>query len=147
MRVARLGLMVGLLGALLLAPIASAATQTTVIQIHNVFGVTETFTTNGGILCASGTSVTDPISFAGGGAQGRGVFTFHLTKTLTCTDGSGSFQILVNAATAPSSPGTLGGFAVKGGTGAYATLQGAGSLVGTNTDVGIDDVYTGRLTN
>ncbi len=73
--------------------------------------------------------------------------TFHLIKTLTCDDGSGTFQILVNASTAPSSPGTLGGFSVVGGTGDYTGLRGAGSLVGTNTSSGIIDVYMGRLTN
>jgi hypothetical protein len=29
----------------------------------------------------------------------------------------------------------------------YTGLRGAGTLVGTNTDDGIDDVYTGRLHN
>jgi hypothetical protein len=91
--------------------------------------------------------VTDPVFVAGFGRMGRGVGTFHLIKTLTCDDGSGTFQILVNAAAAPSSPGTLGGFAVVGGTGDYAGLRGAGSLVGTGKDGGIVDVYTGTLTN
>lgn len=147
MRVLQFGTMVGLLGALLVAPIASAAPATTVIQIHIVFGVSEEFTASGGVVCDAGTAVTDPIVARGFRGNGAGVGTFHLVKTLICADGSGTFQILVNAATAPPSPGTLGGFVVVGGTDDYAGLRGAGSLVGTGSETGIDDVYTGRLTN
>jgi len=146
MRILRLGSTIGLLLALLVAPVASAAAPpTTVLTIDIVFGVSEDFTATGGVICESGTAVTDPVFIAGFGRMGRGSGTFHLIKTLTCDDGSGTFQILVNAATAPSSPGTLGGFAVVGGTGDYTGLRGAGSLVGTFTDDGIIDVYTGML--
>lgn len=148
MRVSRFGLAIGMLIALALAPTASAAAPpVTVLQIDIVFGVSEDFTATGGVLCDSGTAVTDPIFAAGFGAKGRGVGTFHLIKTLTCDDGSGTFQILVDASTAPTSPGTIGGFAVVGGTGDYTGLHGAGSLVGTATNGGIIDVYMGRLTN
>jgi hypothetical protein len=147
MRMLRLGSTIGVLLALLVAPMASAAAPpTTVLTIDVVFDVSEEFTATGGVICESGTAVTDPVFVAGFGRMGRGVGTFHLIKTLTCADGSGMFRILVNAATAPSSPGTLGGFTVVGGTGDYAGLRGAGSLVGTGTDVGIMDVYTGKLT-
>ena len=147
MRRLGLGSTIGVLLVLLVAPMASAAAPpTTVLTIDVVFEGTETFTATGGVICESGTAVTDPVFIAGFGRQGRGVGTFHLIKTLTCDDDSGTFQILVDAAGAPSSPGTLGGFAVVGGTGDYTGLRGAGSLVGTGTDVGIMDVYTGRLT-
>ena len=145
MRAQRLGLTVGLVGALLLAPSASAATATTTIRIDIVFDVSEEFTTTGGLLCDSGVAITDPIFAKGFGAKGRGNGTFHLTKTLVCDDGSGTFQILVNAA--QSATGTVGGFAVVGGTGNYTGLRGGGSLVGTYTPEGLTDVYTGRLTN
>ena len=148
MRGSRLGSTIGLLGALLLAPVASAAAPpVTTIQIDVVFGESEDFTTTGGVLCPSGTAVTDPVFIAGFGRQGAGAGTFHLIKTLTCDDGSGTFQILVNAGTAPNSSGTVGGFTVVGGTGAYTGLQGAGSLIGTFTEGGIIDVYTGYLVN
>jgi hypothetical protein len=149
MRIARYGSTIGLLVALLIAPTASAAAPVvTVLRIDIVFGAntTEDFTATGGVLCESGTAVTDPVFAAGFGAMGRGVGTFHLIKTLTCDDGSGTFQILVDASTAPSSPGTLGGFSVVGGTGDYVGLRGGGSLVGTSTGNGIIDVYMGRLT-
>ncbi len=146
MRSLWLGSALGMLLVLLVAPMASAAAPpTTVLTIDVQFESGETFTATGGVICDSGTAVTDPVFVAGFGRMGRGVGTFHLIKTLTCDDGSGTFQILVNAATAPSSPGTLGGFAVVGGTGDYAGLRGAGSLVGTGTDGGITDVYTGTL--
>ena len=146
MRILRLGSTIGVLLALLVAPMASAAAPpTTVITIDVVFDVAETFTATGGVICDSGTAVTDPVFVAGFGRMGRGVGTFHLVKTLTCDDGSGTFKLLVDAAAAPSSPGTLGGFAVGRGTGDYTGLRGGGSLVGTATDGGIIDVYTGNL--
>jgi len=148
MRSSRLGLTIGVLLALVVAPMASAAEPlTTVLTIDIVFDVSEEFTATGGVICESGTAETDLHGFTTGGVQGRGVLSFHLVKTLTCDDGSGTFQILVNAPTAPSSPGTLGGFAVVGGTGDYTNLRGAGSLVGTATEDGIVDVYMGKLTN
>jgi hypothetical protein len=148
MRARRVGLSFGLLAALLIAPTASAAPPVTAITIDVDFTTGETFTATGGVVCDSGVAVTDPVFGAGGGRQGRGVFSFHLIKTLTCDDGSGSFMIRVNAATAPTSPGTIGGFAVVGGTGDYSGLHGAGSLVGTRlSETEILDVYTGRLSN
>lgn len=147
MRARRLGLVLGLLGVLAVAPAASAAPPVTVLRIHVVFGVSETFWTDGSVVCPTGSALSDPVAIRGGGAQGRGVATFHLIKTLTCADGSGTFQILVNAAGTRTSPGTVGGFAVVGGTGDYTSLQGAGTVAGTFFDGGIDDVYVGQLSN
>jgi hypothetical protein len=146
MRILRLGSALGVLLALLVAPMASAAAPpTTVLTIDVLFDGPETFKATGGVICDSGTAVTDPVFVAGFGRMGRGVGTFHLVKTLTCDDGSGTFKILVDAAAAPSSPGTLGGFAAGRGTGDYVGLHGAGSLVGTAKEGGIIDVYTGKL--
>ena len=145
MHLRRLGFVAGLLAALAIVPVASAATPVSTISIHVIFGGSETFTTTGGVLCPDGVAVTGPFMGAGGGSKGAGNFTFHLIKTLTCTDGSGTFQIKVEAANTRKAPGTVGGFAVVGGTGAYASLSGAGSLVGTGFDGGVDDLYTGRL--
>ena len=106
MRILRLGSTIGLLLALLVAPIASAAAPpTTVLTIDIVFDVSEDFTATGGVICASGTAVTDPVFAAGFGRMGRGAGTFHLIKTLTCDDGSGTFQIRVNAGSSPNSTG------------------------------------------
>ena len=148
MRTRRLGLAFGLLATLLVAPTANAAPSLTTITIDVDFISGETFTATGGVVCDSGVAVTDPVFVAGGGRQDRGVFTFHLIKTLTCDDGTGSFMIRVDAATAPTSPGTIGAFAVVGGSEDYSRLRGAGSLVGTiESETEIIDVYTGRLSN
>lgn len=141
----RLGLVAGLIAALAIAPVALAAPPETTIVIDIEFEVSETFTATGGVVCDSGTAVTDPVFIAGFGRQGRGVGTFHLVKTLTCDDGSGWFQLLVNAAGAPNTEGTIGGFSVVGGSEAYASLRGGGQILGTFTETGIIDVYTGYL--
>jgi hypothetical protein len=147
-RARRLAALIGIAGAALWAPVASAAVPVTTITINVVFGGAETFTATGGVVCDSGTAVSDPVSVVGGGRQGRGVFTFHVVKTLTCDDGSGTFKLLVDAAGSPTSSGTVGGFAAGQGTGDYVGLHGGGTLVGTSfpDGSGVTDVYTGRLT-
>jgi hypothetical protein len=104
MRARRIGATIGVLGALLATPIASAAPATeSVITIEVIFDGPETFTATGGVVCESGTATTE--GFANfGGRKNRGVFTFHIVKTLTCDDDSGTFKLLVNAATSPNSP-------------------------------------------
>ena len=146
MRTARVAAVIGILGALITAPSAFAGTTESTISIHIVFGnpATETFTTTGGLLCPKGTAVSDPFFQTFGGRQNRGNFTFHLVKTMTCDDDSGTFKILVDAASTPT--GTVGAFAAGEGTGGYVGLHGAGHLVGTAFDGGLDDLYTGRLT-
>jgi hypothetical protein len=156
MRTLRLGLTIGMLGALLLAPAAYAAQSHVVIVIDIAFDDpntqviepnTEAFTAFGDINC-SGVAITDPFHFAGGGRQGRGAGTFHLVKTLTCVGGPNdgeSFQILVQAVTTPT--GTIGGWTVVGASDAFDGLRGAGSIVGTGlSDHELQDVYTGFLT-
>ena len=122
---------------LLAVPTALAAAGSTTITLNSF--ATETFTATGGVVCSSGTATTDFHKFAGDGTAGS----FHLTKTLVCSDGS--FTIVVNAATVFGSPTDQGGWAVLDGTGAYATLKGGGNLVGTYVPDGIIDVYTGSL--
>lgn len=145
LRVLRLGITAGMLGALLITSSASAA-QPTVFTIDIVFGVSETFNSDGSVICASGPAVTDPVFVAGFGSKGRGNGTFHLEKTLIC--GANTLRIRVDAA--QTKTGTVGGWSVIGGTGAYAGISGAGQIVGVgNPGGGIDlrDYYTGRLTN
>jgi hypothetical protein len=147
MRARAFAMSFGLIGALLTPPIVAAGSVTT-IRIDVTFGGIETFTTTGGLLCPSGTAISDPQFVAGFGAKGRGVGTFHLVKTLTCADGSGTFKLLVDAAANPTSDGTVGGFAAGRGTLDYAGLHGGGSLSGTGKPdgSGVIDVYSGMLT-
>jgi hypothetical protein len=147
MRARRFAAVVGIAAAALWAPIASAAPPpVTTITIEAIFGGAETFTATGGVVCSSGTAVSDPAFISGGGAQGRGVLTFHVVKTLTCENGD-TFKLLVDAAGSPNSGGTVGGFAAGHGTGSLTGLRGGGKLVGTAypDGSGITDVYTGRL--
>jgi hypothetical protein len=147
MRARRLAVLLGIAGVALWAPVASAAVPETTIRIEVVFGGAEEFFATGGVACSHGFAVSDPVFVKGGGRQGRGAFTFHLVKTLTCDNGD-TFKLLVNAATSPTSGGTVGGFAAGRGTGSLEGLHGGGSLVGTfyPDGSGITDIYTGRLT-
>jgi len=154
LRVLRLGVTVGMLGALLITSGASAA-QPTVFTIDVVFDdqatpnvdeSSETFHSDGSVICASGPAITDPFHFAGGGRQGKGNGTFHLEKTLIC--GTGTIRIAVDAARTKT--GTIGGWTVREGTGAYANVTGGGQIVGVNGSGGafdLQDRYTGRLTD
>lgn len=146
MRARRLAALIGIAAATLWAPVASAAVPVTTIRIEVQFDVVEEFFATGGVVCSHGFAVSDPVSIVGGGRQGRGVFTFHLVKTLTCDNGD-TFKLLVNATASPTSSGTVGGFAAGRGTGSLEGLHGGGSLVGTfyPDGSGITDIYTGRL--
>jgi hypothetical protein len=122
------------------APVFAAGASPVTIRIE-VIGGTETFTTTGDALCPAGTATTDVGHFGGGPVAGS----FHGSKTLDCTDGSGSFRITFDAATVFGAPQDQGGWHVIDGTDAYATLRGGGNLVGTYVEGGIIDLYTGRV--
>jgi hypothetical protein len=64
-----------------------------------------------------------------------------------CDDGSGTLTIRVEASAVFGFDGTIGAWNVVGGTGDFAGVRGGGSLTGIAFDGGIDDHYTGRLTN
>ena len=135
----------GTLAFAIAAPAQAAAGRVEITLDANFAAHNETFTAEGA-FCAVGTATTPPVRFAG---RGRGV-TFHLEKTLTCADGSGTLTIRVNAATIDGSPVDQGGWSVLAGTGAYAGVSGGGSLRGVYYDngagdAGVIDHYVGRL--
>ena len=135
-------LLTAALASLALTGAASAATQPVRIDLHVDFEAgTETFTATG--FCPEGTAETFGFHPAG---VGRAATTFHLFKTLTCADGSGTLTIRVEATAVFGFSGTIGGWNVVSGTGDYAGTTGGGKIVGTGFEGGIDDVYTGRLT-
>jgi hypothetical protein len=117
------------------------------IEIDLDTGV-ETFTTDSPLLCPSGQAVTD---FERGAGNFWAAGSFHLTKMLTCDDGSGSFVIRVDAASNfLVGDGTAGGWSVVPGSGteAYSGLRGGGSIVGVNSDtppIDLTDSYFGSL--
>ena len=149
MRGRRIGAVIGIVGALIAAPSASAgpAVESTITIDVNFDTGEEVFWATGGVVCDSGTATTDGFARFGG-RKNRGTFTFHIVKTLTCDNDEGTFKLLVNAATSPNSPGTVGGFAAGQGTGDMAGIHGGGHLVGTAYAVGngIVDLYTGNIT-
>ena len=140
----------GLAGAALLAlaiaaPAAAGSGRVAITLDASFDTGIETFTA-GGAFCPAGTAETPGIFFAG---RGRAA-TFHLFKVLTCTDGSGSLTIRIDAATIDGAPGDQGGWSVVEGTGAYAGAGGGGRLVGTyydngGGDRGVIDRYTGAI--
>jgi hypothetical protein len=134
-----------IVGAILVAavatPVQAGATATT-IELRSLSSG-ETFTTTGGVLCPDGTATTDFHRFGGSDRSRAG--TFHLDKIMTCSDGSGTFTIRVDAATRFGSPTDQGGWSVLGGTGDYEGLKGGGNLVGTYVEDGIIDLYTGLV--
>lgn len=139
MRRATLGLLAAAVvaTAALAAGSAQAAPPTSVvIQGHTVFADGYgTFTTSGAGLCASGTT-TDQLLVSGGG----GKTLFHVLKTFTCDDQSGTFVVNLQAVAAP-----VFRWNVVSGTGAYTNLHGSGSGVGVGFLGGVDDTYTGMV--
>ena len=119
----------------------AAAVEPVTIDLHVDFASGETFTADG--FCASGTAESFGVKIVGAGRA----TTFHLFKTLTCDDGSGTLTIRVSAVNVFGFPGTVGGWNVVSGTGDYAATHGGGHIVGIGFDGGIDDHYTGRLTD
>lgn len=132
-----------LVSLLLAVPVTMAAASETTITLDSNFDAgIETFTATGDVLCESGTAETFGLYIVGGPRTA----TFHLFKTLTCDDGSGTFTIGVEAKVIFGAPTDNGGWWVVDGTDDYSTLEGGGSLLGTYYDGGIIDVYTGIVT-
>ena len=115
-------------------------TFTVVEQFEPESGV---FASDGSVVCASGTTSNN--TFGSGFQSDRGVI-FHVRKTITCDDGSGTF-ILQLQARAGFNVGdvTFGPWVVLSGTGDYANLHGSGTVTGTALPGGVSDLYVGRL--
>jgi hypothetical protein len=99
-----------------------------------------------GLVCSSGTVIDLPGAWTSG--PPGGTFTIlHTSKHFECDDGSGTFDVRMVVRLDLTSGGTTANWFVIGGTGAYSTLKGNGSLVGIpgGTGVIIDDTYDGKL--
>jgi hypothetical protein len=128
------------------AAVAAAITGTTfsahaaepvLIDAEEVFGGVSTFTsTIEG--CEEGTVSNGPFQLGGGPRFGK----FNGFKVFECSDGGG---FVVRLSAAFDDTGSTGTWAIIDGTGDFEDLHGAGRLVGTPTDTGINDVYTGTL--
>ena len=136
-------LAVGVIAALaLVAAPASAAGGAVRITLDVNFDTgVEAFTATGA-FCAAGTAETTDNWSTGFGRAGRaGVF--HVTKVFTCENGKDSITVDLDAAFIGFRGGTIGGWKVVEGTGAYAAARGGGQIVGSGTSYGIVDVYSG----
>lgn len=87
--------------------------------------------------CESGTVVTNG-RVTGGSTFGK----FNGFKLFTCSEGGG---FVVRLSAKFDDTDSTGTWAVVGSSGAMAGLHGSGTLVGTPTSTGINDVYDGTL--
>ena len=141
----RTTLVVAILAAALgVLPAVAAPPQTQTFTVVEQFepqsGV---FTSDGTVVCASGTTSNN--TFGSGFQSNRGVI-FHVRKTITCNDGSGTFILQIQARLGFNvGDMTFGPWVVLSGTGDYANLNGRGTVTGTQTAGGVSDLYVGWL--
>jgi uncharacterized protein YdeI (BOF family) len=121
-------------------PAGAAPAQVTLTVTTPVLGGPGAFVADAP-LCADGT--TSDVAFVTGAGS---VTVYHSDKTFVCSDGSGTFTVSLVARRFDGVPGTTGTWHMAAGTGAYSSLQGSGSLVGTDQPGGgIVDVFTGHI--
>lgn len=141
MRTRIASLLIGAMTAVLIvaAPVAAGDNKVRIELDVNLATGLEAFEASGA-FCAAGTAVSTP-AVVTGHLPGR--LQFHLEKTLTCDDGSGTLVIALDATM--TFTGTVGGWSIAGGTGAYEGVNGGGRVVGTGDGSIIHDVYTGSI--
>jgi hypothetical protein len=148
----RISLLLALAGCCLIAAVQPAYAQeptivTTIIfpEEGEPFG---TFTA-AAPLCPSGTFVD--VFVGGGGAFNSGHVFYHaftVRKTLTCSDGSGTFTILFHPQFSPATPEgceEAGPFAVIGGTGDHEELRGTGEFCVFPSGEDFHETFTGTF--
>ena len=134
--------LVSVLGA---APATAAPPTPVTFSVHEEFGPPPigVFTSDGSVVCAKGT--TSNLTFGSGFQSNRGVI-FHVRKTITCDDGSGTFTLQLQARAGFNvGDRTFGPWTVLSGTGDYTHLRGAGTVTGTQSPGAVDDAYVGWL--
>lgn len=121
------------------------ARQVTIQLRFDVDSQTETFVASGPGICTSGYADQQDIWFI----EADDAFTIRMTKRLVCHDGSGTFDIFLSAGEPLGSPTRAGGWAIMGGTGAYASAVGGGTLTAKSRypfdPTGVDTM-TGSIT-
>lgn len=90
--------------------------------------------------CSSGTVSNGP--FRIGGGPGTDFGKFNGFKVFECADGGG---FVVRLLAKFGEGGSTGTWAIVDGWDGYEDLHGSGTLVGTPTSTGINDVYDGTL--
>jgi hypothetical protein len=123
------------------AEAASGAKASADFTVSEVFGLGGTLQNAITGICPEGSAVvTDGRAVFAGPA---GVFTGR--KEFDCGAGT-TFTLKYQAQTLAGSPTDAGTWQVVGGTGSLTGLKGNGKLVGTFTEAGVDDHYTGTFT-
>ena len=144
MKAARTGAIVALAALLTMAGSVSAS-QPQPVQITvltHIGGFEEPFEATGGVVCAEGLVSNGDGRFVGwqSGSQAQII----MVKQFVCADGT--FDVLLRVTLDFATGDTAGTWSVLGGTGAYTTLRGAGSLTGDNPGgEAILDVYVGTM--
>jgi hypothetical protein len=141
-----------LISLLVLASPVSAASKpmdVNIISPLNTTTQTGTFTASGpavdaGLICPSG----DVIDMEGkvAGNFDNGFINLRVKKLFVCDDSSGTFDVYMNVKVYFDPPYSTAIWRIAGGTGDYATLKGAGSLVGEPlNEFEILDIYDGKV--
>jgi hypothetical protein len=122
--------------------LASAPEPITITVVTGMEGSSDPFSATGGVVCEEGV-----VGNAGGqfvGWQSDTHAQILILKRFTCDDGT--FDILLRVKLDFETSDTVATWSVVGGTGAYESLRGSGTLVGTN-DGGdtILDEYVGGM--
>ncbi len=99
-----------------------------------------TFTTSGAALCRRGTSSDKEIAPP---RRSGDHWSFHFRKTFTC--GSGTFAAIMQGRLVVGRPTWSGAWKIVAGTGAYAKLRGAGTLVGDELPGRVNDHLAGSV--
>lgn len=123
--------------------VSATAPQPVTITVVDT-GQADPFTASGGPICAAGNVFNASVLFVGwqSGSHAR----ILIVKRFVCPDGT--FDILLRVDLDFETGDTVATWSVTDGTGAYASLHGAGSLTGDKTDpdaLSILDVYTGGM--
>jgi hypothetical protein len=95
-----------------------------------------------GLVCSTGDTVDVSVEVTGGGP--KGVAGYHVLKSFTCANETGSFLLKLEVRSSPSRGGTYS-WTVVGGTYQYANLRGSGTGYSVPADYGVNDQLFGSL--
>ena len=133
------------LGSVVIAgPAAATSPRPITISVEEtIFGTEgDPFTSTGGVVCDDGLVTRGAGHFVGGWNDRHGQIQVH--QHFVCD--VGTFELLLNVTLDFATGDTVGRWTVLRGTGAYASLHGAGSLTGDSLGPGmILDTYVGSM--
>lgn len=125
-------------------PVAATSPRPITISVEETILGTggDPFTSTGGVVCDDGFVTRGEGHFVGGWNDRHGQIQVHLHFVCDV----GTFEVLLNVTLDFATGDTVGHWSVLRGTGAYASLHGAGSLSGDSLGPGtILDTYVGSM--